>query len=125
MIRLITFFTLVLVLNACGYKLVKESENITTSQPIITTQPVVTTKISENPTANNKVQKTCEIKVKSNTPAEKLEVTYNPIKKRSFLDRKNTANINSLLITQNIKDCHFVKLSTGQVLQVNVKGSFR
>jgi hypothetical protein len=123
--RLITLVCLSLVLNACGYKLVKEGEITPASTPITTNSPVSKPEVSNKVPATDQAQKVCNIKVKSSTPADKLIVTYNPVKDRSFLDRKGTANINSLMISQNIQGCDKVKLSTGQILKVQVEGSLR
>jgi type IV pilus biogenesis protein CpaD/CtpE len=121
--RLILLAALSLTLNACGYKLVKEVENPPT--PVDTNSPVVKTEVSKPVAVKNQTQKVCNIKVKSSTPADKLIVTYNPAKDRSFLDRKGAANSNSLMITQNVKGCDKVKLTTGQILEVKTIDSFR
>jgi hypothetical protein len=121
--RLIAFLAL-LSLTSCGYKIVKEGESTPASTPTATNPPASKPEVSKAPLIEQ-AQKVCDIKVKSSTPADKLIVTYNPVKDRSFLDRKGTANINSLMISQNIQGCNKVKLTTGQIVKVQVKGSLR
>jgi hypothetical protein len=121
--RLIAFLAL-LSLTSCGYKIVKEGESAPAPTPTATNSPVNQPEATTAP-ATDQVEKICNIKVKSDTLADKLIVTYNPVKKRSFLDRKGTANINSLLISQDIKGCDMVKLTTGQTVKVQVKNSLR
>jgi hypothetical protein len=121
--RLIAFLAS-LSLTSCGYKIVKEGESTPAPTPTATNPPASQPEASKAPPASQ-AEKICDINVRSNTPADKLIVTYNPVKKRSFLDRKGTANINSLLIAQNIEGCDGVKLSTGQILKIQVKKSLR